>query len=87
MLPFKKHDDTYANGVTFADVYKIYGDRRMRTLLFGIVEEIELHLRTQLAYCHAYKYGPVGYLDPTNFNHEHDHERFQRLINDAISNH
>ncbi|RYD03580.1 hypothetical protein N752_19425 [Desulforamulus aquiferis] len=47
LLPFKKSDNTYVNEVYFEDVYKMYDfDRRMRTLLFGIVEEIELLLRT-----------------------------------------
>ena len=86
-LPFKKYDDTYKPGTTFNNVCRIYEfDRKLRTLLFSVVEEIELMLRTQLAYHHAHNYGPLGYLDENNFNNRHKRERFEEHISKAIEN-
>lgn len=86
-LPFKKADDTYKDGTTFNNVCRIYEfDRKLRVLLFSVVEEIELMLRTQLSYHYSHKYGPLGYLNKDNFNNRHRHERFEEHINKAIEN-
>lgn len=86
-LPFKNPDGTYKEGTTFNNVFRIYEfDRKLRTLLFSIVEEIELMLRTQLSYYYSHKYGALGYLDPLNFNARHNHERFTEHIKKSISN-
>lgn len=86
-LPFKNNDDTYFDGTTFNKVYRIYEfDRKLRTLLFSIVEEIELMLRTQLSYYHAHKYGALGYLDENNYNLRHNHDKLLQHINKTIEN-
>ena len=64
LLPFKQSDDTFFSDTTFEKVYRIYEfDRKLRALLFSVIEEIELFLRTQLAYHSAHTYGALGYLD------------------------
>ena len=84
-LPFKQEDGTYKDGTTFENVYRIYEfDRKLRNLVFGVVEEIELMLRTQLSNYHSLKYGPLGYKDANNFNKKHDVARFEKHIADAI---
>lgn len=86
-LPFKNKDDTYLCNTTFDKVYRIYEfDRKLRTLLFSVIEEIELMLRTQLSYYFAHKYGPLGYLDEKNYNSRHDHEKFLEHISKSITN-
>jgi abortive infection bacteriophage resistance protein len=86
-LPFKISQDKYAAGTSFEKVYKIYEfDRKMRSILAPIIEELELMLRTQLAYYHAHKYGPLGYLDPKNYNGYHDHDKFMQHIKKDIKN-
>ena len=58
-LPFKNPDGTYTDGTSFYRVYRIYEfDRRLRGILFSAIEQIEVYLRTQLAYFHGHKYGP-----------------------------
>ena len=85
LLPFRKPDKTFLTGVKFAQAYKMYEfDNKMRNLIFSIVEEIELFLRTQLAYFNSHKYGPLGYKDKNNFGVKHNHERFQKLLNNVI---
>ena len=87
-LPFKKADGNYHNGTTFNNVFRIYEfDRKLRSLLFTVVEEIELMLRTQLSYYHSMKYGPLGYLDDINFDTQrHDHTRFLEHIEKSKNN-
>jgi len=77
-LPFKQTDDTYLAGTNIERVYRIYEfDRRIRRVLFSVIEEIEIKLRTSLAYFHTHKYGALGYLDQSNFNGKHQHEKFK----------
>ena len=67
-LPFKLGDGCYQEGTRFARVYRIYEfDRKLRSLLFAALEEIETYLRAKIAYFHAHKYGAEGYLDASNF--------------------
>jgi len=87
LLPFKQSDDTYFTGVTFERICRIYEfDRKLRSLLFTAIEEIELFLRTQLAYYSAHNHGTLGYLEEKYYNARHDHKRFIQSINTAIMN-
>lgn len=86
-LPFKNKDDTYFPNTTFDKVYRIYEfDRKLRTLLFSVIEEIELMLRTQLSYHHGHNYGALGYLNENNYVLRHNHQRFLEHINKSIKN-
>lgn len=85
-LPFKEKNSRYHKGTTFNQIYQIYEfDRKLRNLLFGALEAIEISLKTRLAYLHGHQYGPLGYLDPKHFNKHHDSDRFVNLINSEIS--
>ncbi|MCR4615508.1 MAG: Abi family protein [Clostridiales bacterium] len=84
-LPFRVGNDKYKEGTSFDTVYRIYEfDRKLRILIFGAVEEVELMLRTQLSYYHGLKYGALGYMDAENFNNWHNVERFEEHIQKAI---
>lgn len=86
-LPFKIGEDEYAAGTSFKKVYEIYEfDRKIRGILAPVIEELELMLRTQLAYYHAHKYGSLGYLDPKNYNGYHKHDVFLKHIEKDIAN-
>lgn len=56
----------------------------MRRVLFSAVEQVELYLRTQFAYFHAHKYGPLGYMDASNYGSKHDHARFRKLFESEV---
>ena len=81
-LPFKERDNsTYKAGTNFEKIYDIYEfDQRIAILLYGLIEEIEVFIKTQIAYQHSMKYGAVGYLDPNNFISSKA-EKHQNLIN------
>lgn len=86
-LPFKNADDSYKSGTDFTKVYRLYEfDRKLRSILFGAIEVIEVYLRAKLAYYHAGKYGPLGYLNPATFNNKHDAEKFKNNIDREIEN-
>lgn len=88
LLPFKNADNTFCQNTSFERVYGIYEfDRKLRTLLFSVIEEIELYLRTQLAYYFAHKYGALSYLCPSHFNEKHNHTKFIENIKKAINEH
>jgi abortive infection bacteriophage resistance protein len=82
-LPFKQTDETYIAGTDFNTVYQIYEfDRKIRLILFSAIEEIEVSLRSILAYHHAHKYHALGYLDNKNYNPKHKHTEFLSRIED-----
>ena len=86
-LPFKKSDDTYIEGTTLEKVYQIYEfDRKLRHLLFEIIEEIEIMLRRQLSNLHAERYGALGYQNSDNFSAKHNHQLFLDHIQRNIEN-
>ena len=85
MLQYKISDDEYVP-VSFEKIYNIYEfDRKLRGLLLIALEEIEILLRAKLSYYHAHKFGPLGYLNISNYNPSHRHEQFihdfNRLVN------
>ena len=84
-LPFRLDDGTYREGTSFHRVYRIYEfDRKMRRILFSAIEQVEIYLRTQLAYYHAHKYGPLGYMDAANYHKNHDHARFEQVFSNEV---
>lgn len=84
-LPFKLPDGTYKAGTSFLHVYRLYEfDRKLRRILFSALEDVEISLRSRFAYYHAHKYGPIGYLDPSNYNPRHNHDRFLEQIQREI---
>lgn len=86
-LPFKEHDDKYISGTSLEQIFSIYDfDRKLRNIIFSVVEEIEIGLRAQLAYYHAHKYGSEGYTDPGNFDKKHNHAKFVGLYSNEIEN-
>jgi abortive infection bacteriophage resistance protein len=86
-LPFKDANGNYMPGTDFNSVYQIYEfDRKLRNLLFAVIEEVEVYLRAKFAYYHAQKYGASGYMDVANYNQRHRHDRFKELIEAEIKN-
>lgn len=60
--------DEYIAGVTINHLYQLYlFDSELRNRLFHVIEHIEIHLRTQIAYQLAMNYGAEGYMDSQNF--------------------
>jgi len=85
MLLFKDFSKNTYSDISFERIYYLYEfDRELRSLLIGVLEEIEIFVRTKIAYYHAHKFGPVAYLDSANYNHWHQHDKFIEHLNNAI---
>lgn len=77
----------YREGTKFKEVLRVYDfDRRLRSLLMGTLEEIEIALRAHCSNYHAIKYGSTGYLNAGNFSHVHNHKYFLSRIEKLIEN-
>lgn len=86
-LPFKKKCGNYQQNTSFKNVIKIYDfDKSLRHILFSCIEEIEIFLKSNIAYYHAHKYGSLGYRKKDNFSERHNHSKFIELINKEIEN-
>ncbi|WP_241885220.1 Abi family protein, partial [Brachyspira hyodysenteriae] len=57
---------------------------KLHTILFNVLEEIEIFIRAKIAYYHAHKYGALGYLDEKNFYNTNSN---QKHINKKINYH
>ncbi|MFY3791684.1 Abi family protein [Ureibacillus sp. MALMAid1270] len=64
--PYNK--DEYRNGASFNKLLSLYDfDRRLRLLLLGVLETIEIAVRTHISYETAHELGPIGYRDKDHF--------------------
>ena len=80
-LPFKDKSGNYKQGTTLSKVYKIYEfDRKLSAFLYGIIQKVEVFVKTQIAYYHSNKYGALGYLD-SSFVQSKMINKHNKLIN------
>lgn len=81
-LPFKRSDGQYCENTQFSRVYRIYEfDRKLRSVLFAALEEVEIYLRAKLSYFYAHKYGAEGYMNDANFSSKHQAENSKKIWN------
>ena len=86
-IPFKAAGGNYQAGTGFNKVYALYEfDRKLRSLIFTALEEVEVYLKSQMAYYHAHEYGADGYLTEKPFINKHDHAKFLAKIEELIHN-
>jgi abortive infection bacteriophage resistance protein len=65
----------YISSSSFNRMLSLYEfDRRLRLLLLGVLETIEIAFRTHISYEIAHKFGPLGYKDKENFINEKFHQ-------------
>lgn len=89
-LTLKDATDTmqYNNNASFNKMLSIYEfDRKLRLLLLGALETIEIAFRTHISYEMAHTFGPLGYKDTENFINEKFHKEsineLETLINQS----
>lgn len=85
-LPFKNSDGKCKYPVPFERIKKIYEfDQHLRSLILEVIEDIEIYMRTQMAYHSAHMYGPDGYMLSSTYNEKHDHAAFTAHIASCIN--
>jgi len=84
-LQFKGPDDKCRTNVDFTTLKRIYEfDKKMRSLIMINIEDIEIYIKTKMAYYLAHTYGADGYLDPKIYNTRHNHKKFLDRISLCI---
>ena len=84
-LPFMKEDKSFVRGVSFFRLQRIYEfDSRLRSLIFEIIEDVEVYLRTQLAYYISQKYGAFGHLGDAMYSQKHNAQSFQSRVRRCV---
>ncbi len=82
---YLQEDGKYKEGTKFNEVLRVYDfDRRLRSLLMGTLEEIEIAFRAHCSNFHAIKYGATGYLSSETFSRVHNHKAFLSRIKRLI---
>lgn len=77
--------DEYIAGTSFNKMLSLYEfDRRLRLLLLGALETIEIAFRTHISYETAHKLGPTGYRDKEHFQNETYHQAFLTELDSLI---
>lgn len=72
-----RKDDKFYPGVSIEDIVALYDfDALLRSIIFEYSSKVETSLRAYIAYYHAQKYGPLGYLNNQNFENELNHSKF-----------
>ncbi len=86
-LPFiAKKDEVCFIPLKFERIQNIYRfDAELRNLISYVIEKIEIHIRTQLAYYHAHTYGAEGYRNSSSFNSKHNHVAYIKHVEACIT--
>lgn len=86
-LKQKDNTELYLPGVSIEQLYDLYCfDSQFRNKLIHTIEQIEIMLRTQIAYLIAIKYGADGLENPNNFQNKINKSKapIYRIIVDKI---
>ena len=76
----------YMSGSSFNQMLSLYEfDRKLRLLLLGVLETIEIAFRTHISYEMAHKFGPLGYKNKENFINEKYHQDSMEELEKLIS--
>lgn len=83
--PFQIRKDVFDTGTTLDDIISLYEfDRRLCLLLTGLLAEIEISIRTQVAYQLGHQYGPFGYVDHRNFYCYFNHFNWLKKVEESV---
>ena len=64
-----RKDDVFYPKASYDNIKQIYQfDKRLRHSILSLTEEIEVRVKSMLAYYHSQKYGPMGYKDVNTFH-------------------
>ncbi|MEL3987048.1 Abi family protein [Bacillus velezensis] len=85
MLFMKKNDEFFPES-SFQQAVRMYEfDEKLRRILLGVVEYIEVSFRAKLAYYFSETHEPLGYKNSENFKYESIHQDFLSNLRVKIS--
>lgn len=84
-LNLKVKNGKYYGGVTFEQIVELYlFNANFRQILFPEIEKVEINLRCRISNYFSLKYGPLGYLNESNFENSEYHSEFLNEIEDEL---
>lgn len=84
-LNLKVKNGKYYEGVTFEKIVELYlFNANFRQILFPEIEKVEINLRCRISNYFSLKYGPLGYLNESNFENSEYHSEFLNEIEDEL---
>jgi abortive infection bacteriophage resistance protein len=87
LVAFRQSYGNYFEGLIFDRVASIYVfDQELRVLITKAVSEMEISIKSTVAYHHGHTYGSLGYTNPDTFIEKHDHDRFTEKFETAVQN-
>lgn len=83
--PFQSQNNLFKQGVSIENIFELYEfDRKLRSLIFSALENVEITLRTKIAYYFSHKYGTFAYSDPQNFSKYFHHSDWYSKLEESI---
>lgn len=83
--PFQIQKNLFEQGVSIERIFELYEfDREFRYLILRALENIEITLRTKIAYCFSHKYGPFAYSDSQYFSPDFNHSDWYNKLKESI---
>lgn len=80
-----RENDIFYEGTTFEDIVSLYEfDKEIRNIVFKYSSTAETVARAYIAYYHAEKHGPLGYLNNQYFESEQFHAEFLTSLFSAL---
>lgn len=81
-----KKEDVFYEGVTFDNVYELYRcDDAFRKIIFNYATYVEIAFRAYISHELSMAYGPLGYLDPNNFEDCDYHADFIQKLEEEVA--
>lgn len=80
-----RNNDVFFPGTSFDQLYEIYRfDDAFRIIILNYSSYIEIAFRSYVSHLHAGKYGPLGYMDPKNFESPERHAEFLAKLTEEV---
>jgi len=84
-LPFQSEKDCFDPEARWEDILSLYEfDRRLCLWLTEVLADVEIGIRTQMAYYLAHQYGPFGYIEPAKFSHDFRHGQWLTRVRENV---
>jgi abortive infection bacteriophage resistance protein len=84
--PLQTKDHLFKKNTTINSIFELYDfDKKLRSLIFGALENIEITLRTKIAYYFSHTYGPSAYCDACNFSQGFNHPDWLAKLEESIA--
>lgn len=84
-LQLKEKNSNFHSGISFEQILNLYRfNKRLRNLLYPLIEDIEIAFRCRISNFFGMKYGVTGYFDSNNFVDPNYHQEIIDEINNCI---